>query len=230
MEVNAWVEDHTSGLIKNLLPHGFVTNITNKIYGNALYFKGAWKSPFDKYYTRDREFHLVNGKIVYVSFMSSHENQHVRAYDGFKVLRLPYRQGRDDIKREFSMYFYLPDKKDGLDTFVERMSSTRGFLDSHIPSYKVEVEKLRIPKFKIEFEFSVSEQLGIQSISLYHKALVEIDEEGAEATAATAHLTMLPGCCAPIKRPKTRFCSRSSISFLDKRRLYCNRFVRWSDL
>lgn len=47
-EVNAWVEQHTNNLIKNLLPPGPVTEVTDKIYGNALYFKGAWKRPFDK--------------------------------------------------------------------------------------------------------------------------------------------------------------------------------------
>jgi len=121
--------------------------------------------------------------------MSSYENQYVRAYDGFKVLRLPYQRGSDDTNRKFSMYFYLPDKKDGLDDLLEKMVSTPGFLDSHIPTYRDELEKFRIPKFKIEFGFSVTsvlDRLGLRSMSMYHKACVEIDEEGAEAAAATA--------------------------------------------
>jgi len=51
--VNSWVEHHTNNLIKDLLPDGSVTSLTNKIYANALYFKGAWKRPFEKYYTRE---------------------------------------------------------------------------------------------------------------------------------------------------------------------------------
>ena len=85
-EVNSWVEHHTNNLIKDLLPRESVTSRTNKIYANALYFKGAWKRPFEKYYTKDRDFHLVNGTTVSVPFMTSYETQKVRAYNGFKVL------------------------------------------------------------------------------------------------------------------------------------------------
>ncbi|CAH8391685.1 unnamed protein product [Eruca vesicaria subsp. sativa] len=108
VEVNSWVENHTNNLIKDLLPDGSVTSETDKIYANALYFKGAWKKPFEKYYTRDIDFHLVSGTSVSVPFMTSSDYQY--------VLRLPYKRGgsADGTIRKFSMYFYLPDKKDGL--------------------------------------------------------------------------------------------------------------------
>ncbi|CAL9237513.1 unnamed protein product, partial [Arabidopsis halleri] len=188
-EVNSWVEHHTNNLIRNLLPRESVTSLTDKIYANALYFKGAWERPFQKYCTRDRDFHLVNGTTVSVPFMTSSADQYVRAYNGFKVLRLPYRRGSNDTNREFSMYFYLPGQKDGLYNLLKKMASTPGFLDSHIPIDKDELEEFRIPKFKIEFGFSVTsvlDQLRLRSMSMYHKACVEIDEEGAEAAAATA--------------------------------------------
>ncbi|CAE6130029.1 unnamed protein product [Arabidopsis arenosa] len=199
IEVNSWVEYHTNNLIKDLIPHGSVKSDTNKIYANALYFKGAWQRQFEKYNTRDNDFHLVNGTSVSVPFMTSNENQYVRAYDGFKVLMLPYRRGSDDINSKFSMYFYLPDKKDGLDDLLEKMTSIPGFLDSHIPRYRA---KLKIPKFKIEFGLcltSVLNRLGLASMSMYHKACVEIDEEGAEAAAATA---VLLGCALNMEPPK----------------------------
>ncbi|CAH8272765.1 unnamed protein product [Arabidopsis lyrata] len=201
-EVNSWVEYHTNNLIKDLIPHGSVKSDTNKIYANALYFKGAWQRQFEKYNTRDNDFHLVNGTSVSVPFMTSSENQYVRAYDGFKVLMLPYRRGSDDINLKFSMYFYLPDKKDGLDDLLEKMTSIPGFLVSHIPRYRAKLEEFRIPKFKIEFGScltSVLNRLGLASMSMYHKACVEIDEEGAEAAAATA---VLLGCALNMDPPK----------------------------
>ncbi|KAL1212382.1 putative non-inhibitory serpin-Z5 [Cardamine amara subsp. amara] len=186
-EVNSWASRHTNDLIKDLLPPGSVTDLTTTIYGNALYFKGAWENEFKKSLTKHEPFYLLNGKSVSVPFMSSYERQYVRAYDGFKVLRLPYRQGRDDTNRNFSMYFYLPDKKGELNNLLGRMTSTSGFLDSHIPRDEVRVGEFRIPKLKVEFGFetsSVFNDFGFD-VSLYHKALVEIDEEGTEAAAVT---------------------------------------------
>ncbi|KAL9310573.1 putative Serpin family protein [Arabidopsis thaliana] len=173
INVNSWASRHTNGLIKDLLPHGSVTSETIWIYGTALYFKGAWEEKFHKSMTKDRDFHLINGTSVSVSFMSSYKDQYIEAYDGFKFL----------------YSFYLPDEKYGLDNLVEKMVSSVGFLDSHIPSQKVKVGEFKIPKFKIEFGFSASRafnRLGLEEMALYQKACVEIDEEGAEAIAATA--------------------------------------------
>ncbi|KAL1212384.1 putative non-inhibitory serpin-Z5 [Cardamine amara subsp. amara] len=179
-EVNSWASNHTNGLIKNIIPSGSVTSYTDCIYGNALYFKGTWQNKFSDSLTSNKEFHLLNSTSVSVPFMRSFGKQYIRAYDGFKVLKLPFRQG-DDTKRQFSMYFYLPDKKDGLADLVKEMASTSGFLDSHIPS---QVDEFRIPKFKIEFGFEASRafsELELDSVSMYHKAWLEIDEDGAKA-------------------------------------------------
>ncbi|CAA7053823.1 unnamed protein product [Microthlaspi erraticum] len=179
--------NHTNGLIKDILPPGSVDSGTEKVYGNALYFKGAWKDPFKKSLTKVKKFHLLEGKPVRVPFMRSYDSQYIEVYDGFKVLALPYRQGPDDgINRKFSMYFYLPDKKDGLDNLLEEMTSTPGFLDRHIPKDTVEVGDFRIPKFRFSFMFEASRALeGDVLTKMYHKACVEIDEEGAEAAAVT---------------------------------------------
>ncbi|CAH2047313.1 unnamed protein product, partial [Thlaspi arvense] len=189
IKLNQWASDHTNGFIRNLLPPGSITSVTKQVYGNALYFKGAWEHKFDKSLTKNKKFHLLVGEPVSVPFMSSHKSQYIKAYDGFKVLGLPYRQGRgidDDTKRKFSMYFYLPDKKDGLSNLLEEMTSTPGFLDSHIPEHKVTVGDFRIPKFNISFMFEASRAFeGDVSVTMYHQATVQIDEVGAEAAAVT---------------------------------------------
>ncbi|CAH2047311.1 unnamed protein product [Thlaspi arvense] len=107
-----------------------------------------------------------------------------------EVFRLPYRQGYGDKNREFSMYFYLPDKKDGLYDLMKKMASTPGFVDKYIPRENVKVGNFRIPKFKISFAFSVSRDFSCLELdeadALYHKACVEIDEEGTKAAAASS--------------------------------------------
>ncbi|RID42225.1 hypothetical protein BRARA_J02131 [Brassica rapa] len=188
MEVNEWASRHTNALIQNMLPPTSVRSDTDWIYGNAIYFKGAWKNKFPKSETSEEEFYHVDGTSVSVPFMTTtFRMQYVREYDDFKVLKLSFQRGRD-TNRLFSMYFYLPDEKDGLENLVKRMASTPGFLDSHIPSEKVRVGEFRIPKFKIEFGFEASKafnELELESVELHHKALVEIDEDGAEAAAVT---------------------------------------------
>ncbi|KAJ4962938.1 hypothetical protein NE237_022877 [Protea cynaroides] len=208
-EVNSWAVKETRGLIKEVLPPGSVDSSTRLIFANALYFKGAWTEKFDASKTKDYDFYPTDGNSVHVPFMTSKKNQFVSAYGGFKVLGLPYKQGED--KRRFSMYFFLPDARDGLPALVEKMGSEPGFLDRYLPSEAVEVGDFRIPKFKILFGFEASKVLkdlglvlpfsgegGLTEMvdsplgrdlyvsSIYHKSFVEVNEEGTEAAAASA--------------------------------------------
>lgn len=212
-EVNSWAEKETNGLIKEFLPLGSVNNATRLIFANALYFKGAWNDKFDASKTEDYEFHLLNGSPVKVPFMTSKKKQFIRAFDGFKVLGLPYKQGED--KRQFTMYFFLPNAKDGLAALVEKVASESELLQHKLPFGKVEVGDFRIPKFNISFGLETSDmlkELGVvlpfsgggltkmvnSSVSqnlcvsnIFHKSFIEVNEEGTEAAAATAATILL---------------------------------------
>ena len=130
-KVKSWAEKETNGLIRDVLPPGSVDSSTRLIFANALYFKGTWNEKFDASKTKDDDFYLLNGSSVKVPFMTSKKKQFIGAFDGFKVLRLLYKQGED--KRQFSMYFFLPDAKDGLPALVEKVGTDSGFLERHIP-------------------------------------------------------------------------------------------------
>ncbi|KAL1214168.1 Serpin-ZX [Cardamine amara subsp. amara] len=214
-EVNSWAEKETNGLINEVLPEGSADNMTKLIFANALYFKGTWNEKFDQSLTKEGEFHLLDGTQVTAQFMTSEKKQCVSSYDGFKVLGLPYLQGED--KRQFSMYFYLPDVNNGLSDLLEKIVSTTGFLDSHIPRQKVKIGEFKIPKFKFSFGFEASDVLkglGLTSpfsdedgltemveemgknlcvSSIFHKACIEVNEEGTEAAAASAGVIKLRG-------------------------------------
>ncbi|XP_074279272.1 serpin-ZX-like [Silene latifolia] len=212
-EVNSWAEKHTNGLIKGLLPSGSVNYMTRLIFANALYFKGAWNEKFDPSKTKEDDFHLLDGSSVKVPYMTSKKNQFIRTCDGFKVLSLPYKRGED--RRLFSMYFLLPDEKDGMLALSEKVASKPGFLNEHLPNEKVEVGDFRLPRFKISFGFEASKVLkclGINSAfsgggltemvdspeakklvvsSIFHKSFIEVNEEGTEAAAASGVTMML---------------------------------------
>ncbi|KDP38405.1 hypothetical protein JCGZ_04330 [Jatropha curcas] len=219
-EVNEWAEKETNGLIKEVLPSGSVDHTTRLLFANALYFKGAWNEKFDVSTTKDYDFYLFNGSSVRAPFMSSIKKQFISAFDGFKVLGLPYKQGED--KRQFSMYIFLPDAKDGLPSLVEKVDSESGFVDHHLPKEKVEVGDFRIPKFKLSFGFEASKSLkglglvlpfsgegdltemvdsfvgqNLYVSSIYHKSFIEVNEEGTEAAAASAGVVNVMSLAIP---------------------------------
>ncbi|KAL2249639.1 serpin-ZX [Sesamum indicum] len=212
-EVNTWADKETDSLIQEMLPSGSVDASTRLIFTNAVYFKGAWNEKFDESATQDHEFFLLDGSSVQAPFMTSEKKQYILAFDGFKVLGLPYKQGGD--KRRFSMYFFLPDANDGLPDLIEKVTSKSGFVDHHLPHQKVEVGDFRFPKFKITFRFDASDVLkglgldhpfsgdGLNDMvdsplsqnlyvsSIFHKSFIEVNEEGTEAAAASAAVVKL---------------------------------------
>ncbi|KAL6493481.1 hypothetical protein OROGR_032260 [Orobanche gracilis] len=177
----------------------------------------VWKRKFDALRTFYYDFRSLNGTRVKVPFMTSKKKtQYIRAFDGFKVLRLFYKQGRDKNCR-FSMCIFLPDQKDGLPDLIGKLASESGFLRGKLPRRKVRVCNFRIPKFKISFTLEASnvlKELGVGSPfsqreanftkmvdsgklfveRIFHKASIEVNEEGTQVTAA--NLVQLQPLCA----------------------------------
>ncbi|KEH22516.1 serpin-like protein [Medicago truncatula] len=235
-EVNFWAEKETKGLIKNLLPPGSVNSLTRLIFANALYFKGVWKQQFDTTKTKDYDFDLLNGKSVKVPFMTSKNDQFISSLDGFKVLGLPYKQGKDE--RAFSIYFFLPDKKDGLSNLIDKVASDSEFLERNLPRRKVEVGKFRIPRFNISFEIEASELLKKLGLALpftlggltkmvdspisqelyvsgiFQKSFIEVNEEGTKAAAVTVSFISSRSRYSPPPPPPIDFVADHPFLFL----------------
>lgn len=211
-EVNLWADRETKGLIKEVLPPGSVDDRTALIFANALYFKGAWDLKFDASRTQQREFHRLKGQIVQVPFMTGFgfEEYLCRSFEGYKVLKLPYQSGLDT--RLFSMYFFLPEKKDGLSNLVRMFNSKPGFFNQKFDLWRVELNDFWIPKFNFSFEFEASQtmkEMGLKRpfetrgellemventvvgrklylTKVFQKSQIEVNEEGTEAAATTA--------------------------------------------
>ncbi|KAL6198465.1 hypothetical protein ACLB2K_028254 [Fragaria x ananassa] len=116
-----------------------------------------------------------------VPFMTSIGHFSISAYDGFKVLQLPYKRAFKDFKdkRFFSMHLLLPDAKNGLPALAGRVCSEPGFLDRHLEWNEVEVRKFLIPKFNISSRFEASgvlEKLGLPAdgMVMIHEALFKL--------------------------------------------------------
>ncbi|PHT84683.1 Serpin-ZX [Capsicum annuum] len=234
-QVNQWTKMKTNDLIKKILHPADVDSMTRLILANALYFKGEWSEKFDASETKNHEFHLLNGWSIQAPFMTSENEQYISAFYGFKVLRLPYKQGTDT--RCFSMYFILPDAHDGLPALLDKICSEPGCLNDHVPFRKVCVGKFLIPKFKItsglkasnilkglgltlpfcgggltemvDSPFPENENLSVSEV--FHKSFIEVNEEGTEAAAVT--VTVLMPLCLFVEK-KTDFVADHPFLFL----------------
>nr|XP_011460895.1 PREDICTED: serpin-ZX-like [Fragaria vesca subsp. vesca] len=243
VEVNSWAEKETNGLIKDILPADVVNSKTVLILANALYFKAYWAEKFSPSNTEKNDFYLLNGgSVEAVPFMRGYGCWYIGVFEGFKVLKLAYRN-QGVHPRCFSMYFYLPDARDGLPALVEKVCSGSGFLDSHVPHSKLRVGKMLIPKFKISSGFEASKVLaGLGLVlpfvydvkggnvtemvespagedpyvkAIFHKSCIEIDEDGTEASAVTVSVLYGSGG-GPPPPPEVDFVADHPFMFLIK--------------
>eukprot|EP00246_Nothoceros_aenigmaticus_P017508 TRINITY_DN859_c0_g1_i3.p1 TRINITY_DN859_c0_g1~~TRINITY_DN859_c0_g1_i3.p1 ORF type:complete len:383 (-),score=75.19 TRINITY_DN859_c0_g1_i3:368-1516(-) len=205
-EVNEWAEKETHGRIKDLLPPQTLNSDTRLVLANAIYFKGTWEQQFLPSETKDGTFYLLDGKSVPVRMMTSSKDQYVAHFyqDSYSALRLPYARGSDN--RAFYMYILLPDETTGLPELEKKLTPSLIQRDLQTLT-KGPVADFQLPRFKISAQFDVAkvlESLGLQlpfsreadfsnladapvSLSnVFHKAFVEVNEEGTEAAAASA--------------------------------------------
>ncbi|CAL4950151.1 unnamed protein product [Urochloa decumbens] len=217
-EINNWVSAATKNLIPSILPKDSVQSSTVLVLANAIYFKGTWSTPFAENKTKDKKFYCLDGSRVHTPFMHSKEDQFIKEHDGFKVLKLPYRNTASDVdecnsdeRPRFSMYIFLPDARDGLPGLIDKMaSSSFNFMRDHMPKRRVKVGEFWLPKFKLSFSSQMNETLmamGLNAVffepkanlsnmfedddglfmeDVFHKAVIEVNEEGTEAAASTA--------------------------------------------
>lgn len=222
-KINQWVENATAGRIKELLPQGSIHYGTSAVLANALYFKADWSHKFDAASTVHDNFYPpnMNGGHVRVPFMTSTRKQNIVIRPGYKVLRLPYAGGRVPGV-SFAMYIYLPHAFDGLPSLMDRLGSDPRLLETSSTMVgEVPVGRFRVPRFTMSCKSTASAVLKKLGLGLpfdpvqadfgemtappppvpiyikevYHECFVEVNEEGTEATAATA-FAMSFGCAA----------------------------------
>ncbi|KAL5575983.1 hypothetical protein UlMin_017682 [Ulmus minor] len=112
-EVNSWGEKASKGLIKQLLPPGSL---------------GSDTSLFDASKTIPKDFHLLDGQIVQLPFMSTKQHQLLpyKCFHGFAIIKIPYQSGQDP--RKFSMYIFLLNEKDGLLNLIQTVETNPSLL------------------------------------------------------------------------------------------------------
>ena len=202
--VNGWVGEQTRGKIPELFPAPppkILDARTRLVLTNAIYFKGAWRDEFDPKLTADDTFRPTSLEPVPVKMMNRHGPMSLHEGDSVQVVRLPY---RGDTK---SMLLVVPDAATDL-AAVEGKLTAEQVQHWRAGLHEADV-KLQLPKFKatgkarldtalkemgMPLAFSdggadFSGMTGVKSLyigAVLHEAVVEVDEVGTVAAAATA--------------------------------------------
>jgi len=199
-EVNGWVRKRTEGKIEKLFDR--LDPTTALVLLNAAYFKGAWKTKFPQSATEDRDFHLSPSDTVKVRTMRQEGRFAVAKRLGYRAIRLPY------SVESLAMVILLPDAIDGASALARRLDAAEvgSMLAEAATARPVKVD-LAMPRFKASFKISLVpafHQMGMKRPfvsaladfsgiterplevgEINHAAMIEVDEEGTAAAAAT---------------------------------------------
>ncbi len=198
-DINAWVSDHTSGRIPELLRAGEITSDTRFVLTNAVDFNGSWAIPFVKANTQAATFHKLDGSTESVQMMQQTYEGFAVKGAGFTVAELPY------SNPDLTLTLIVPDE--GQFAAVEALLSGT-FLAAQLAAETPSEITLGLPKFTASTQASLKDSLtalgmgeaftasadfsgidgahDIQIGDVIHQANVTIDENGTQAAAATA--------------------------------------------
>ncbi len=208
-KINSWVSEKTHEKIDKVIDEIGPNTIMYLI--NAVYFKAAWTTSFNKESTYEGTFMLSGGsegKADYMGFSYDQEVPDFYSYssewgdeNGYSVVRLPYGRG------VFAFYGIVPtyDNKSNIDDFIAKIAEN-GF-DSYISQLEERSFPVQLPKFKFAYDKSlvdVFKSLGMEKAfvdgalmniasephapfisDIYHKTFIDVNEEGTEAAAVT---------------------------------------------
>uniref|UniRef100_A0A1B6E0Z1 Serpin domain-containing protein n=1 Tax=Clastoptera arizonana TaxID=38151 RepID=A0A1B6E0Z1_9HEMI len=206
--INSFISEKTNGKIQEIVQIGAIDQSTKLLLINTLYFKAKWASPFKKDMTRTgAPFYLSNDKkktakvdLMYQAGSFKYSNVEELGCD---MIELPFESNK------YKMVIILPKEIEGLSELESTMKEDPNFFQNFddLQTRKVEIT---LPKMKVlvntDFK-DVLKKLGVQKVfhqsadmygivendigklkvdSVVQKVFFNVDEDGAEAAAATS--------------------------------------------
>ncbi|XP_003788509.1 plasminogen activator inhibitor 2 [Otolemur garnettii] len=206
-KINSWVKTQTKGKIENLLPEGSVDAETKMVLVNTVYFKGKWKTPFEKKLEGLYPFRVNSIQRIPVQMMLLHEKLNIGYIQELKaqILEMPY-------AGDVSMFILLPDEIANVSTGLEMLENEITYeklnkwtskdtmveddVEVYIPTFKLaERYELKpiLRSMGMDDAFNegranflgMSEKNDLFLSEVFHQATVDVNEEGTEAAAGT---------------------------------------------
>ncbi|EYC45617.1 hypothetical protein Y032_0421g1162 [Ancylostoma ceylanicum] len=197
--IDAFVSENTAGKIQNLITEDTVRGASSLII-NAVYFIAKWEYEFSKDSTSNRTFYSTENSKKEIEFLDEYEENRYYAEDtDMQVLSLRYKD------TSYAMNIFLPKKRFGLDALRKKLNGAA--IQKVLSQLRRTYMTISIPKMKIETDFNLKDALiamgitemfsntadltGISKASplkvsdAAHRAIIEVDEEGTTAAAAS---------------------------------------------
>ncbi|XP_010734965.2 serpin peptidase inhibitor, clade F (alpha-2 antiplasmin, pigment epithelium derived factor), member 2b [Larimichthys crocea] len=195
-QINDWVENATNGKMTDFLS-SIPPNLLLMLI-NAVHFKGEWKARFDPRFTSRGVFYLDDKHMVDVEVMEDAKHPLSLFTDNdleAQIARFPF-------LKFMSLLVVMPTSGQ---VNVSSLSEKLNFSDLYNRMPAERPVQVKVPKFKLEYAQELQEvltKLGLGKMfsspnlaeiadgpllvsSVLHKSSMEINEEGAEASAAT---------------------------------------------
>jgi serpin B len=210
-EINQWISEATNKKIDKMIDSPIATDVIMYLI-NAIYFKGDWAQQFDRKNTFESKFQAGNGSTDKIMMMNRKGKVQYGQGDNYQVVRLPYGNGKA------AMYCVLPTKDMAIDEFITTLDADRWQAIKESIAERDEVV-LQLPRFKLEYGIknlnqslttlgmgeAFTENADFSGIrndvcisKVLHKAIIEVNEEGSEAAAATAVEMTVTGMPEPL--------------------------------
>ena len=190
--INQWANDHTEGMIPEVLNEdSFHPDVVSYLL-NALYFKGMWSDPFRKDMTRNESF--GGGEEVPMMHKMGQEFQYTEN-DLYQAVVLPYGNGA------YQMTVFLPRENKTVGEVLETLNGSNWQFDSlptevdlKLPRFETdtyqplvkEMSELGMPTaFTLLAEFPWFCNTPVYISNMFQVAKIKLDEEGTEAAAVT---------------------------------------------
>ncbi|MGC9366814.1 MAG: serpin family protein [bacterium] len=199
-QINRWIFEKTLGKIENIVGEEMIDPLTVMILTNAIYFRGVWKYQFDPEMTDSMFFFVTSERKVKVPMMLINDEDLLFDYaenELLQALELPY-EGENLV-----MTILLP--KQDLSEFEPEFDYEN--LNEILDDLHPENVTVYLPRFSFNSKYIINDylsDLGLGEIFssdsdfsrinsrnnlfvnlILHQALVEVNEQGTEAVAAT---------------------------------------------
>uniref|UniRef100_A0A8V0Z2L9 Serpin family A member 10 n=1 Tax=Gallus gallus TaxID=9031 RepID=A0A8V0Z2L9_CHICK len=196
--INQNIKQRTKGKISELFEE--VDRHSKLLLLDYIFFKGKWLYPFNSEFTEIETFHINKYRSVQVPMMFKSDKVNSTYDENLRcnVIKLPY-------KGKAYMLIVIPEKGEDYVSLEDHL--TMELVESWLANMKSRNMDISFPKFKLEQKYKMKKllyALGIKNLfartadlshltdqkhltvsQVVQKAVIEVDEKGTEAAAAT---------------------------------------------